>query len=212
LTVQLRRLRESVSGFQFLELSAPVDDDQSDVAIVYLHGSGERGNDLGLVIRFGLPAAVYEGRAWVSCPILCPQLETEAEWDAGRVATFLSSARKRFSSVVLIGYSLGASGVCHTVAQRGAVASLHIAIAGQAPERASAAQGGVQFLALQGELDTWPQTSGLVSSISALGGHAVSVTLPGVGHYVSEEAIAHPVSVAMLKAAGIEIFFRENAG
>jgi predicted esterase len=200
-------LYEPLSGLHFQELAPPVSA-TSGVAIVHLHGSGERGSDLALVTRYGLPAAVREGRAQVSCPILCPQLEADADWDPARIASFVGSVRQRFSSVVLIGYSLGASGVCQLVAERGAVARLHIAIAGQAPERASAAQEGVQFLAIQGELDEWPRTKGLVSSINALGGEARSVTLSGAGHFVSEEAIAHPVSVALLRAAGVEICFR----
>lgn len=202
---------EPLSGFHFKEL-APAANASPNVAIVHLHGSGERGGDLEMVTRYGLPAAVQQGRAWVSCPVLCPQLEAEAEWDVARVASFVGSARQRFSNVALIGYSLGASGVCQVVAQRGAVARLHIAIAGQAPERASAPQQGVQFLAIQGELDCWPRTDGLVASVNALGGEARSVTLPGAGHFVSEEAIAHPVCVALLKASGIEIGFRRDEG
>ena len=200
---------DSLSGFHFLEL-APPGIASPDVAIVHLHGSGERGSDLEMVTRYGLPAAVREGRAQVSCPILCPQLEAEAEWDAARIVSFVGSAHQRFSSIVLIGYSMGASGVCETVARHGAVARLHVAIAGQGPERVSAAQRDVKFLAIQGELDPWPCTRGLVASISALGGEARSVTLPGAGHFVSEEAIAHPVSMALLKAAGVEIGFREG--
>jgi predicted esterase len=200
---------DSLSGFHVLEL-VPSTGASSDVAIVHLHGSGERGSDLEMVTRYGLPAAAREGRAQVSCPVVCPQLEAEGEWDPERIVSFVGSARQRFPSIVLIGYSLGASGVCETVARHGAVARLHIAIAGQAPERASAAQSGVQFLAIQGELDPWPSTSGLVSSINALGGEAQSVTLPAAGHFVSEVAIAHPISMALLKAAGVEIGFRES--
>lgn len=201
---------EPLSGFHFQEL-APASNASSDVAIVHLHGSGERGSDLESVTRYGLPAAVLQGRAWVDCPVLCPQLEAQAEWDPGRVASFVGSARQRYSGIVLIGYSLGASGVCQTVARLGAVARLHIAIAGQAPDRASAAQEGVRFLAIQGELDPWPGTDGLVCSINEQGGHARSVVLAGAGHFVSETALAHPVSVATLQEAGVELVFREEA-
>jgi len=207
--VRSLRLYDSLSGFHVLEL-VPSTAASSDVAIVHLHGSGERGSELEMVTRYGLPAAAREGRALVNCPILCPQLEAETEWEPARIASFVGGVRERFSSVVLIGYSLGGSGLCQTVALHGAVASLHIAIAGQAPERASVAQDGVQFLAIQGELDPWPRTSGLVASINALGGEARSVTLPGAGHFVSEDAIAHPVSMALLKAAGVEIGFRQS--
>ena len=36
-------------------------------AIAYLHGAGERGNELLMVTRFGLPAMLAEGRAVTTC-------------------------------------------------------------------------------------------------------------------------------------------------
>jgi predicted esterase len=206
-----RRGKELNSGFQFLEL-CPLGDGQSNAAIVYLHGIGERGEDLTLVTRYGLPAAISEGRALANCPIFCPQLEDGAEWEAGRVASFVRQVRGRHSSVALIGYSLGASGVCSVVAHIGPAASAFIAIAGQAPDRVGTNQEGVQFLAIQGELDTWPDTGRFVPSINERGGRAASVVLPGLGHYVSEEAVAHPACTSMLGAIGIEVIFRKNAG
>ena len=201
---------EPISGFPFVEIPA-ARSNPSDVVIVHLHGIGERGDDLRLVTRFGLPAAVREGRALVNCPVLCPQLEADAQWDADRVASFVRSAGRRFAGVVLIGYSLGGSGVCQAVARFGELARLHVAIAGQGPERAGADQAGVRFLAIQGELDPWPCTDGLVSSINEQGGRARSVVLAGAGHFVSETALAHPVSVAMLQEAGVELVFRGEA-
>lgn len=207
-----RRGKEPTSGFQFLEL-CPLGDGQLNTAIVYLHGSGERGDDLTLVTRYGLPAAASEGRAFANCPIFCPQLEDgAAEWEPVRVASFVRQVRERHPRVALIGYSLGASGVCSVVAHTGPAASVHIAIAGQAPDRVGANQEGVQFLAIQGELDTWPDTGRFVPSINQHGGRAASVVLSGMGHYVSEEAVAHPACTSMLGSIGIEVAFRKNAG
>jgi hypothetical protein len=207
--MQSRRGEDPASGFQFLELR-PLNGEQSGAAIVYLHGSGERGGDLTLVTRYGLPAAISEGRAIASCPIFCPQLEAEDEWEPHRVASFVRQVRQRHPEVALIGYSLGASGVCSAVAHIGPLAAVHVAIAGQAPDNVIAGQEGVQLLAIQGELDTWPNTGRLVSGINERGGRATSVVLPGMGHYVSEEAVAHPACTAMLGAIGIEVAFRKS--
>lgn len=200
---------DPASGFQFLELR-PLKGERSGAAIVYLHGSGERGRDLTLVTRYGLPAAISEGRAIANCPIFCPQLEAGAEWEPHRVAAFVRQVRQRHPEVALMGYSLGASGVCSVVAHIGPLAVVHIAIAGQAPDNVIASQEGVQLLAIQGELDTWPDTDRLVPSINERGGRATSVVLPGMGHYVSEEAVAHPACTSMLGAIGIEVAFRKT--
>jgi len=184
---------------------APLKSEPSDAAIVYLHGSGERGNDLQLVTRFGLPAAVLEGRTRAGCPIVCPQLEADAEWDAHRVSSLIGRIRERYMKVALVGYSLGASGVCSVVAQLGAVADVHVAIAGQAPDEVAVSQEQVRFLAIQGELDTWPRTGEFVKAINRLGGVAAGITLPALGHYVSEEALEHPAVLSMLGAVGIRL-------
>lgn len=210
-SMRARRGKEPTSGFQFMEL-LPLGDGQPNAAIVYLHGSGERGDDLTLVTRYGLPAAISEGRALANCPIFCPQLEAEAEWEPPRVASFVRQVLERHSRVALIGYSLGASGVCSVVAHMGPLAGVHVAIAGQAPDSVDTNQEGVQFLAIQGELDTWPNTGRFVPSINERGGRAASVVLPGLGHYVSEEAIAHPECISALSTIGIEVVFHSRGG
>ena len=208
--MQARRGKDPTSGFQFLELRSS-NGEQAAAAIVYLHGSGERGEDLRLVTRYGLPAAIAEGRAIANCAVFCPQLEAGAEWEPHRVASFVRQVRQRHAEVALMGYSLGASGVCSVVAHIGPLAGVHVAIAGQAPDNVIASQEGVQLLAIQGELDTWPDTGRLVSSINARGGRATSVLLPGMGHYVSEEAVAHPACTSMLGGIGIEVAFHKSA-
>lgn len=196
------------SGFHFLKFDA-LDKARSDTAIVYLHGAGERGSDLSLLTRFGLPAMLAEGRASTHGAVYCPQLEENGTWSAERVVRFLRFVQAHHDSVVLIGYSLGASGVCNVVAEFGAVVPLAIAIAGQAPGQVSglvhAEQAGVCLLAIQGDLDTWPDTGTFMAHIRAAGAQAVEVVMPGHGHYISEEALAHPTTVAMLREAGVRI-------
>lgn len=198
---------DPTSDFQFMELH-PTCSSRSEVAIVHLHGSGERGDDLALVTRYGLPAAIVEGRAFANCPVICPQLEAQAEWEPQRVAAFVRTAKERFSRIALIGYSWGASGVCSALGRFGPIADVHIAISGQAPGHEIARQDGTEFLAIQGELDTWPSTSHFVPIINDRGGRAMNVVLPGLGHYISEEATNHPACNAMLGSIGIAVTFR----
>lgn len=207
--MQSHRGKEADSDFVFVELR-PLEASPSGAVIVYLHGSGERGTDLSLVTRFGLPAAASAGRAHTNCPIFCPQLAAQNDWESSRVAHFIRWVKNSYSKVALIGYSWGASGVCSAVADLGAVANVCIAIAGQAPVKPIANQRATQFLAIQGELDSWPITEHFIRAINEHGGSASSVVLPGMSHYISEEALAHPALLSLLQTIGIEIVFRED--
>lgn len=102
---------DPVSGLRYLtlmpHLAAP-----SDAVVVYLHGIGERGDDLAWVKKYGLPAMLAEGRAALNCPVVCPQLEAGRVWDANQVVALIRAVSQQSKSVVLMGYSLGALKSC----------------------------------------------------------------------------------------------------
>ncbi len=195
---------DPASGFRFLEFLPRVPQ-KTQALVIYLHGSGERGDDLSIVKRYGLPALLARSQVSVNCPVVCPQLEAGAEWDADRVALFVKAMFKQPTQTALVGYSLGGSGVCALVSCYGPLVNLAVAIAGQAPQTVDAMQSGLEFLAMQGELDPWPRTRSFTESINASGGVAHSVILEGKGHYISEEAISHSALVSLLCKAGIEM-------
>ena len=203
--------RETESGFHYLAFLPPSENSGGSV-VVYLHGIGERGEDLSLVKRYGLPALLAGGRASINCPVICPQLESGSNWEPRRVARFIRAVAAEPLKTVLIGYSLGACGVCEVIGRFGAVVGQAVAIAGRAPHQAEVSQTGVSFLAIQGELDSWPSTASFVESVSSLGGRASSVTLPGQGHYVSEQAVLHSSCASALQAVGVKITVSQNAG
>lgn len=199
------------SSFRYLEFR-PSGVVASSSLVVYLHGAGERGNDLSLVTRYGLPAMLEARRASVSCNVICPQLEDGASWEPGPLAAFIQKVGAPHQKVSLIGFSLGASGVCNLICEHGAVVELAMSIAGQAPEQVRVNQSGVRLLAIQGELDPWPSTKAFLSSVAAAGGEAFDIQLPGRGHFISEESLVHPKAVSMLEAAGVCITSQTNAG
>ncbi len=196
--------RDPTSGFRFIEYST-CDEPAPGAVLIYLHGSGERGDDLSWVKRYGLPALLDRSEVSVNCAVLCPQLEAGAHWEADRVAGFIKASTTKAQKTALVGYSLGASGVCECVSRYGSLTDVAVAIAGQAPKSVQAAQHGTRFFAIQGALDPWPCTSDFVASVNASGGAAQSVLLLGKEHYISEDAIFHPELGAMLRYAGIAI-------
>ena len=172
-------------------------------AIVFLHGSGERGSDLSDVARYGLPAMLSQGRASTSGAVLCPQLEAGREWDPERVATFIRSIDDQYSTKVLMGFSLGGSGVCEVLSAVGAIVPLAIVIAGRGPSRVQADQTGVRVLSIRGDLDDWPDMQSFLSGVQSSGGQVHEVELAGQGHFISETALDDPSVSAMLLDVGL---------
>jgi predicted esterase len=167
-------------------------DDLSRPVVVWLHGIGERGDDLTMVTRYGLPAALIDHRVTTNATVVCPQLESHAEWQPARVLGLLSELKARFRCVAVVGFSLGGQGVCDVLGEYGAVADLHIVIAGRARELPRVDQRDVRFLAISGELDPWPQVQAFVEGVCTLNGEAEEVILAGQGHFISESAFLHP--------------------
>lgn len=81
-------------------------------AVVWLHGIGERGSDISLVARYGLPADLSRGVLLTNAKEVCPQLEGDGEWVAVRLLALLSELQSEVGPAILVGYSLGGLGVC----------------------------------------------------------------------------------------------------
>ncbi|AMC36493.1 hypothetical protein [Janthinobacterium sp. B9-8] len=171
--------------------------------IVWLHGMGERGGDLSLVSKYGLPAALKEGRLTVNADVICPQLEAGLTWSAERIARLMAELRKQYEVSVLLGYSLGADGVCELLAHFGSQASIHIAIAPSASAPIVASQAATRFLVISGEYDPWLDENDFLLAVQASGGEADSAVMQGEGHYISESALVHPKLVTALASIGI---------
>lgn len=192
------------SGWHYLQFT-PIEAQQANCALVYLHGIGERGVHLPTVKKYGLPAMVARTDVTLNCPLMCPQLEDGKVWESERLAEFIKSMRMSYAHIALVGYSLGGSGVCDMLSKFGPVARLSICIAGQAPKQMATDSSEVLFAAIQGELDPWPNTIAFVDDINEKGGVAHSINLPSRDHYVSEEAILHPPIKKLLAAVGITL-------
>lgn len=178
--------------------------------VVWLHGIGERGMDLSVVSKYGLPAALTENRVSVNADVICPQLEAGLAWSPRRIAKLLLELRKRYDAIALVGFSLGAVGVCELLASLGPHANLHIAIAPSALIPVVACQGTTRFLAISGEHDPWLCGDEFIDAVRNKGGEADSAVVQGEGHYISESALVHPAFVAALASIGATFAWHRN--
>ncbi|MDP4073737.1 hypothetical protein [Acidovorax sp. A1169] len=183
----------------------PVRATSSDATMVWLHGVGERGTDISLVAKYGLPAALVAGRIQAPCAVICPQLPLGEEWGCERVLQCLEDAHAGSGPLVVMGYSLGGTGILESVAKTGPLCSLHVAIAGQCRVPVGAAQDGLRFLAIQGEFDVQPGVADFVIETRKRGGFAEDVIVKGGNHYISESALWQPELAAALSSLGVNL-------
>jgi predicted esterase len=179
-------------------------------AVIWLHGIGERGSDISLVAKYGLPAELSKGSLLTNARVVCPQLEADGEWPAARLLALLSEIQSEVGPTMLVGYSLGGLGVCEFLRLCGPVAAAYVAIAGRPREHVSGNMAGARFLALSGELDPRPGMQEYVRSVNAGGGSAVEVILPKQGHYIPEVALRNPSFLDLAASAGVRFEFREE--
>jgi len=199
----------SAGGFKCLEFSPEVGG-ETDRAVVYLHGAGERGGDVQALKAFGLPMLLGTAAARVDCTVLCPLLEADRAWDSDRLAVFVAGVKEAFSRVALIGYSLGGEGVCNLLAHHGFVVDVAVAIAARGGEEVTAPQTGVVALTISGELDALASTTEFLKGVRAKGGVSHELVLPGHGHFISEIALEEPLCRALLEEHGFAISFARD--
>ncbi|MGL6013149.1 MAG: hypothetical protein ACRC0J_16860 [Shewanella oncorhynchi] len=67
---------DPLSGFRYIEFR-PATGHTPESAILYLHGSGERGESLSAVKHYGLPAMIARGSVTLNGAVICPLLASD---------------------------------------------------------------------------------------------------------------------------------------
>lgn len=95
--------------------------DQAWPLVIFLHGSGSRGDAPSLVRRGGLPLLIDQGLRWPAI-IASPQCLTNRGWEIEAVAELITDLKHRYrinsNRVYLCGFSMGAEGVWRIAAAR----------------------------------------------------------------------------------------------
>lgn len=96
----------------------PANQNTTYPAILFLHGAGERGDDLGKITNLGPLAYARDHARGFPFIILAPQCPLGKQWQTEVLIAFLDEAQKRYrinpAAVYLTGYSMGGAGTWAT--------------------------------------------------------------------------------------------------
>lgn len=170
--------------------------------VLFLHGAGERGHDLGLVATQGLPAALLKQSPFPEpVRVIAPQCPADSWWtlELTALSELLDEALTRYPSdparVYLTGLSMGGYGSWH-LAQKypERFAALAPICGGGIPPLAGRLKG-LPIWAFHGDQDeVVPLTvsQAMVAAVNAAGGSARLTVYPGVGHDSWSRAYGEP--------------------
>lgn len=166
--------------------------------ILFLHGVGERGDDLALVANHGLPRLIEEGRE-LPFAVVSPQCPAAQRW-TDRVADLghlLDDLQWRLpidpDRVSITGLSMGGEGAWALAASDpGRVAAL-VPVCGRANLADAPRLRNVPVWAFHGQRDEGvpvSQTIDMVAAVEASGGWARATIYSELGHYCWDAAYA----------------------
>jgi predicted peptidase len=183
--------------------------EQSDRAwplIVFLHGSGERGQQLDKVKAHGLPKLIEAGQP-VPAIVVSPQCDEDLDWDPHLLHALLLSLRSQWridaKRVTATGLSMGGAGCWDwAMAYPGDLAGI-APVCGFGRLLRMARMRDVPVCAYHGAVDPVVPLSAqqaLVDQLRQVGGQADMTVYPGVGHDAWNPAYADPALLPWLLA------------
>ncbi|QLE57306.1 dienelactone hydrolase family protein [Nostoc sp. TCL26-01] len=172
--------------------------------VLFLHGARDRGNDLNILLKWGLPRFVNE-----SSPLpyffLAPQLpegQTWVERESDVIAlldNFIASRSIDPSRVILSGFSLGTAGAWHIGASHGDRFAGLVAVSGRVPQTLEpnqlAALKEIPIQIFQGAKDeklSIEDTQKIVDTLRVAGGQVDFTVLAEGDHFIADEVYSDP--------------------
>ncbi len=172
--------------------------------MLFLHGARDRGTDLDILLKWGLPRFVNESS---SLPyfFLAPQLpegQTWVERESDVIAlldNFIASRSIDPSRVIISGFSLGTAGAWHIAASHpGRFAGL-VAVSGRVPNTLELSKLAklkeIPIQIFQGAKDeklSIEDTQQIVDTLRGLGGTVDFTILPEGDHFIADEVYSNP--------------------
>jgi predicted peptidase len=156
--------------------------------LVFLHGAGERGDDLELIKKHGIPKLVEAGK---QLPFIAvsPQCEREKRWDPVRVEGLVRTIEAEYrvdpDRIYLTGMSMGGLGTWTTATTYPDRFAALAPVCARGDPSDIARITHVPVWAFHGDADTVvPEEKGraMVDALRAAGGVVGYTIYPGVGH------------------------------
>lgn len=166
--------------------------------LLFLHGAGERGDDLDLV---GVHGPLKERREGRDLPfvIVAPQVPTGERWTVGRVAAALDDAIATYrideSRVYLTGLSMGGFGTWEAIMRMPDRFAAAVPICGGGLPLGVEAARGVPVWNFHGAMDPVvpiEMSVGMVRALRGAGGDVRFTVYPDAGHDSWSETYANP--------------------
>lgn len=174
--------------------------------VVFLHGAGQRGNDLRKITKHGLPCLVEEGKRFPFI-LLSPQCPEDQWWNLDALEAWLEQATRRYridpDRVYLTGLSMGGFatwGLAQRLPERFAAI---LPICGGGDAARGARLKDLPIWAFHGALDpTVPvaSTTEMIAAICAAGGQPQMTIYPEALHDSWTQTYANPETLAWLLA------------
>ncbi|MBX9257577.1 dienelactone hydrolase family protein [Desmonostoc muscorum CCALA 125] len=188
----------------YLFSSVSEDTNKPAPLVLFLHGARDRGTDLNVLLKWGLPRFVNE-----SSPLpyffAAPQLPEEQTWvdrESDVIALLdelIASQPIDPSRVILSGFSLGTAGTWHIGASHPDRFAGLVAVSGRVPKTLEASQIAalkeIPIQIFQGAKDEKlpiEDTQQIVDTLRGLGGIVDFTVFPEGDHFIADEVYGDP--------------------
>lgn len=179
---------ETFEGTQFQLYLPPLKAGERLPLLVFLHGSGERGDDVEKVKVHGPPKLAAQGRQ-LPFIVISPLLGKDQDWDAARIMALIDAAQARLpvdaGRIYLTGLSRGGHATWNIAAQYPQRFAAIAPVAGRGKPEQACALREVPVWSFHGDADGVVPIAGnqaMVDAVRACGGKPRFTVYPGVGH------------------------------
>ena len=164
--------------------------------MLYLHGSGDRGNDLDQQ-RLGGHASLIAHDRSLPMIVVTPQCPADRPWESQRLRELLGRLQGRFQPqrIVVTGFSMGGSGAWNLVQTYPELIDAAAPVCGCGNPAQVEKLRNIPVWAFHGELDEvipLKCSRDMVEAINAAGGTAKLKTFSDQGHGISRQVYENP--------------------
>lgn len=164
--------------------------------LLFLHGSGERGRDLNVTLKHGLPGMMAKGKE-LPLLVLSPQCPKDHRWESDELLALLDWAQAKYfidaDRIYICGFSMGGFGTWQLAAAAPDRFAAIVPVSGGGSEEDADKLVKLPIWAFHGATDrTVPvtQTTKMIEAIKNAGGEPRVSILKGEGHGISGQVLS----------------------